>query len=46
MLEQALFLLKIAKGSIMEPFIALAMLLGMRHDEILALHWNLLREKS
>lgn len=39
-LEQALSLLKAAKGSMMEPFIALAMLLGMRHGEILALHWK------
>jgi integrase len=38
--EQALRLLKTAQGSRLEPFIALAMLLGMRHGEILALHWS------
>jgi integrase len=39
-LEQAISLLKAAKGTMMESFVALAMLLGMRHGEILALHWK------
>src|SRR5690242_17338732 len=38
--EQAQRLLQEVQGSMMEPFIALALVLGMRHGELLALRWQ------
>src|SRR5579859_2835301 len=38
--EQARHLLEQAEGSMWEPFIALALGMGMRHGELLELHWN------
>ncbi|MBO0783550.1 MAG: site-specific integrase, partial [Ktedonobacteraceae bacterium] len=39
-LEQAHHLLQVVQGTMMEPFIALALLLGMRHGELLVLRWE------
>jgi integrase len=39
-LEQAKCLLTVVQGSIFEPFIALALTTGLRHGELLTLHWN------
>jgi len=38
--EQAQQLLRAAQGTILEPFIALAVVVGIRHGELLALHWH------
>jgi integrase len=39
-LEEAKRLLAAAQGTIMEPFIALALTVALRHGELLALHWS------
>lgn len=39
-IEQAQHLLQVVQGTMMEPFIALAVVMGMRHGELLALRWQ------
>jgi integrase len=39
-LEQAQQLLEAAQGTMLEPLIALAVVVGMRHGELLSLHWQ------
>jgi integrase len=38
--DQALHLLRVSRGHPLEAFIALALLTGLRHGELEALHWN------
>lgn len=38
--EQAQRLLQAAHGTMLEPFLALAVVVGLRHGELLALHWQ------
>ncbi len=39
-LEQARHLLEVARGTMMEPFVALALTIGIRLGEVLALRWQ------
>jgi integrase len=39
-LQQVQHLLTTAQGTIMEPFLALALTTGLRHGELLTLHWE------